>query len=168
MSIVTRRSTLVLASLLAAGAAGAAAPANAQAATGCSTAWGSVVKSAGPSAATTGARLRMPRVGHHACYDRVVYDVRGPVGNVVVGYVAGAPTPTLGVVVTKVAPVSGMQDVALSSPGLSTVRTVDSGIVTGTTFTTGVRTRARLPFRVFTLKGPGATNRVVVDVAHTW
>ncbi len=28
--------------------------------------------------------------------------------------------------------------------------------------------RARLPFRVFTLDGPGGGSRVVVDVAHRW
>jgi hypothetical protein len=35
-----------------------------------------------------------------------------------------------------------------------------------TTF--GVGVRARLPFRVFTLDGPGRGSRIVVDVAHRW
>ena len=28
--------------------------------------------------------------------------------------------------------------------------------------------RAHLPFRVFTLAGPGDNNRLVIDVAHKW
>ena len=35
-----------------------------------------------------------------------------------------------------------------------------------TTFGLGVR--ARLPFRVFTLAGPGTHSRLVIDVAHQW
>jgi hypothetical protein len=34
--------------------------------------------------------------------------------------------------------------------------------------TLGVGVRARLPFRVTVLPGPGRHSRVVVDVAHTW
>jgi hypothetical protein len=34
--------------------------------------------------------------------------------------------------------------------------------------TIGLGVRARLPFRVFTLDGPGAGSRLVVDVAHYW
>ncbi|WP_448631688.1 AMIN-like domain-containing (lipo)protein [Cellulomonas soli] len=32
----------------------------------------------------------------------------------------------------------------------------------------GIGTRARLPFRVFTLDGPGSGSRLVIDVAHKW
>ena len=32
----------------------------------------------------------------------------------------------------------------------------------------GLGVRARLPFRVFVLAGPGDGSRVVVDVAHHW
>ncbi|GAB2609664.1 hypothetical protein GCM10027269_77400 [Kribbella endophytica] len=32
----------------------------------------------------------------------------------------------------------------------------------------GLGLRARLPFRIYSLPGPGAGSRVVVDVAHTW
>ncbi len=35
-----------------------------------------------------------------------------------------------------------------------------------TTF--GVGVRARLPFRVFVLTGPGAHSRLVIDVAPSW
>lgn len=34
------------------------------------------------------------------------------------------------------------------------------------TFAVGVR--ARLPFRVFVLSGPGSHGRIVLDVAHRW
>jgi hypothetical protein len=32
----------------------------------------------------------------------------------------------------------------------------------------GLGVRGRLPFRVFTLDGPGAGSRIVIDVAHFW
>ncbi len=32
----------------------------------------------------------------------------------------------------------------------------------------GIGVRARLPFRVFTLAGPGSHSRLVIDVAHLW
>jgi hypothetical protein len=34
--------------------------------------------------------------------------------------------------------------------------------------TLGLGVRGRLPFRVFTLDGPGAGSRIVIDVAHRW
>ncbi|HAG60432.1 MAG TPA: hypothetical protein DCL83_14500, partial [Arthrobacter bacterium] len=34
--------------------------------------------------------------------------------------------------------------------------------------TLGLGVRARLPFRVFTLDGPGTGSRLVIDVAHFW
>ncbi|HZI96252.1 MAG TPA: hypothetical protein VFD41_01865 [Actinomycetales bacterium] len=34
--------------------------------------------------------------------------------------------------------------------------------------TVGLGVRARLPFRVFVLDGPGGGSRLVVDVAHRW
>jgi hypothetical protein len=32
----------------------------------------------------------------------------------------------------------------------------------------GLGVRARLPFRAFTLDGPGSGSRLIVDVAHSW
>jgi hypothetical protein len=32
----------------------------------------------------------------------------------------------------------------------------------------GLGVRARLPFRVFKLDGPGEGSRLVIDVAHQW
>ena len=34
--------------------------------------------------------------------------------------------------------------------------------------TLGVGVRARLPFRTFTLAGPGSNSRLVIDIAHHW
>ena len=34
--------------------------------------------------------------------------------------------------------------------------------------TIGVGVRARLPFRVFSIPGPGGQSRIVLDVAHHW
>lgn len=34
--------------------------------------------------------------------------------------------------------------------------------------TIGLGVRARLPYRVFTVNGPGAGSRLVIDVAHRW
>jgi hypothetical protein len=34
--------------------------------------------------------------------------------------------------------------------------------------TLGLGVRARLPFKVYTLDGPGSGSRLVVDVAHYW
>ncbi len=34
--------------------------------------------------------------------------------------------------------------------------------------TLGLGVRARLPFKVFTLDGPGSGSRLVIDVAHHW
>ncbi len=43
----------------------------------------------------------------------------------------------------------------------------DAGSFEGRT-TLGLGVRARLPFRVFTLDGPGTGSRLVIDVAHHW
>ena len=52
--------------------------------------------------------------------------------------------------------------------GYSTFRQVAyAGSFEGQT-TIGLGVRARLPFRVFTLAGPGSDTRLVIDVAHHW
>jgi hypothetical protein len=52
--------------------------------------------------------------------------------------------------------------------GYRTLRAVVYGSSFEGTTTFGVGVRARLPFRVLTLAGPGGGSRVVVDVAHRW
>jgi len=52
--------------------------------------------------------------------------------------------------------------------GYRTFRQVASGGSFEGQTTIGLGVRARLPFRVFTLAGPGSHSRIVVDVAHRW
>jgi hypothetical protein len=66
-------------------------------------------------------------------------------------------------------PVNRTGDVVIPGGGaLRTLRQVKyAGTFEGQT-TFGLGVRARLPFRVFRLPGPGNRTRVVVDVAHRW
>ena len=52
--------------------------------------------------------------------------------------------------------------------GYRTFRQVASGGSFEGYTTIGLGVRARLPFRVFTLSGPGSGSRLVIDVAHRW
>ena len=117
------------------------------------------------------------RAGQDVCWDRVVFDVNGPVGGYHVAYVAqvtgiasGTVIPTPGGARLQVT----VRDPANARPALPSVsgfRTLRSVTYAGsfeglTSF--GVGTRARLPFRVFTLPGPGSHSRLVLDVEHLW
>jgi hypothetical protein len=151
----------------------------------CSTAWGSLPEAS--SVRGTGA-LTGVRTGRHACFDRVVFDVKGAPSWFRVEYVKSVGTVGQGLPV----PLRGgaKLQIVLSVPsydddghstydpanpkelsnvnGYSTFRQLaTAGSFEGET-TIGLGVRARLPFRVFTLTGPGSTGRVVVDVAHTW
>ena len=149
------------------------------AAAGCDSGWGStpeVVASMG-----TG-EIDAVRAGGKVCWDRVVVDIDGPVGGCRAQYVeqvttdgSGAVVPTPGgariqFVVHHPAQSLG---VGVGQPvtavaGYSTLRSVVyAGSFEGM-MTFGVGTRARLPFRLFTLAGPGGHGRVVLDVAHRW
>ena len=156
-----------------------AAPAQAA---GCSVRWGSTAKS-GPT--MTGAEIFNIRAGRHACYDRLVIDVAGDVrGAYDVRYVpsvskdgSGDLVPLRGGADLQVivrAPVIPTDSFFLSNGELidatryRTFRQVAwAGSFEGQT-TVGVGTRARLPFRVTVLQGPGSGSRLVVDVAHRW
>jgi hypothetical protein len=52
--------------------------------------------------------------------------------------------------------------------GFSTFRQVAYGGSYEGYTTIGLGVRARLPFRVFVLSGPGTGARLVIDVAHRW
>jgi hypothetical protein len=164
-----------------ASAATTAGTQQATAASYCGITWGSLAKSAYPS---TVAQLTNIRAGRHACYDRLVFDVRrGNVTGYWVKYVARVTADGSGHVV----PVRGgaRLSISIQAPsydnagrstytfanparlvnvsGYRTFRQVAwAGSFEGVT-TVGLGTRARLPFRVFTLPG-----RLVVDVAHRW
>ena len=145
----------------------------------CGITWGSGVKD-NPEMDT--GEVDTVRAGRHDCFDRLVVDIDGPAagyrteyvdqvradgsGDVVptpggarIQFVVRHPSMSLGV------PVGG--DV-VNVAGFDTLRSVKfAGSFEGQT-TFGVGTRARLPFRVFTLPGPGGHSRIVLDVAHRW
>ena len=162
-----------------------ATPAAEAATVSCRTTWGSIPKNAGLNGA---APLIAVTAGRHACYDRLVFTLNGPVGGYSVGYVSevltqgrGQPVSLRGgafVEVTLLDPAYDTNGVATYSPpvvaeavnvsGFQTFRQVAfAGSFEGYT-SFGVGVRARVPFRVFVLAGPGAHSRVVVDVAPHW
>ena len=121
------------------------------------------------------------RAGRHECFDRIVVDLAGPAAGYRVGYVptvhedgSGFEIPLRGGAYLQVvvlapayyAPANRHEVVDVS--GYRTLRQVAwANSFEGQT-TLGVGVRARLPFRVFTLDGPGSGSRVVLDVAHQW
>lgn len=150
----------------------------------CGITWGSLVKKAG---SYTGAPISGVRAGRHACFDRLVVDVAGKAKGYRVEYVGAVRQDGSGLVV----PLRGgakLQIIALAPAydangnvtfwagraelvdvsGFSTFRQVaGAGSFEGQT-TIGLGVRARLPFRVFILDGPGSGSRLVVDVSHRW
>jgi hypothetical protein len=175
---------ILLVVLLAATGVTLASPA--QAAPYCGIRWGSLTKT---DPAMSSAPLTAVRTGRHACYDRLVIDVAGPAGGYMVGYVtqvsaegSGCPIALRGRAFLQIVihdPAynvnTGQATYTPANPkeltdvtGYRTFRQVAwGGSFEGYT-TIGLGTRARLPFRVFTLDGPGNGSRIVVDVAHRW
>ncbi len=150
--------------------------------------WGSLAKS---KAGSTTAPITGVRAGRHSCYDRVVVDLgagRGPIGYSV-RYVAsvrqegsGKVVPLRGGAKIEVVVRAPAYNVRTGAPtytpanraelvnvaGYATLRQIAfAGSFEGQT-TLGVGVRARLPFRVFTLAGPGNGHRLVIDIAHHW
>ena len=171
--------TLAVALLVLAGAAVGVLPASAAPAP-CPPA-GSSLPRVDPDLGT--APLVAVRAGQHTCTDRVVFEVDGPVAGYDVRYVPRVVQDGSGAVVTV--PGGARLQVVLNHPaydaqgrptwigdvavpGFRTLRSVvAAGSFEGYT-TFGVGTRARLPFRVTVLPGPGPHSRVVLDVAHRW
>jgi hypothetical protein len=157
----------------------------AAAASTCPTGWGSL-----PEASTYRGSgvLTNVRTGRHACFDRIVFDVKGKPSWFRVHYVKNVYTVGQG----EIVPLRGgaKLEIILSVPsyddtGRSTYNPANHNELTNVrgyrTFrqaayagsfegetTIGLGVRARLPFRVFTLAGQGTTSRIVVDVAHRW
>jgi len=152
--------------------------------------WGSLTKTgAGPYYPSDSASVYNVRTGRHACYDRLVVDVSGSVGTYNVQYVthvgtqgSGITVPTLGGAALEISmmnpaynPQTGAPTYVFANPnkltnvtGYRTFRQVVwAGTYEGYT-SIGIGVRARLPFRVFVLTGPGSSSRLVVDVAHRW
>ena len=150
----------------------------------CGIVWGSLPKEAG---GLSGAPVVATRTGQHPCYDRVVFELGDPgIGNGYrVRYAAEVPTEgegrplvIAGGAFLRVSLLHPAYDVDTGAStytccptdvaGYRTLRDlVFGGTYEGyTTFRIGVR--ARLPFRVFVLSGPGTHSRIVIDIAHRW
>lgn len=163
-------------------------PATAGTAPYCGLTWGSQPKRVGHGPAYPPSSLTNVRAGRHTCYDRLVMDLGGPAVGYHVGYVSAVTDQGSGQVVplrggafldvTLYAPTYDLDGTPTFNPrdkanvvavgGFGTFRQVASGgsFEGDTTFGLGVR--ARLPFRVFVVRGPGSTSRLVVDVSHRW
>lgn len=180
-SVVFLLSLLLSALVIAPAAPAAAAPY-------CGIYWGSLAKTSAPMSS---APVINVRTGQHACYDRLVVDVKGDVGGYDVRYVSqitgigsGLPIPVRGGAFLQITvhdpayrEVTGgtYATYAPANPNELTnvtgYRTFRQAVWTGSFegySTIGLGVRARLPFRVFTLDGPGSNSRLVIDVAHRW
>lgn len=156
----------------------------------CVTSWGSLSRT-DPDARVGDGAVTDLRSGRHACFDRIVIDVAGvPASKVgyAVAYVDRVARPGSGSTVpldggarlrlrVTVPAYDGEgratydpvdRDRVVDVSGYRTVRQVAmAGSFEGET-TVGVGVRARLPYRVQLLDGPGTGSRLVLDVAHRW
>lgn len=157
----------------------------------CGQTWGSLAKSAGVSRDT---RFSYPvtdvRTGRHACFDRLVVDVADRMTAVSVRYVDRVTTPG-GVPVRLPGDARLLVEVDdgidPAAPFYSRGRPAGDGTTYRVGNVSGFRTlrevrwlgnmhptqlgvgvRARVPFRVFVVNGPGGGSRLVVDVGHQW
>lgn len=151
----------------------------------CGLVWGSLAKA---DRDMSTAQVTNVRTGRHYCFDRLVVDLNGSAAGYYVRYVSqvtqdgsGFTVPVRGgarLQITINAPSYDANGKATYNPankaeltnvsGYQTFRQVAwAGSFEGYT-TLGLGVRARLPFRVFTLDGPGTGSRMVVDVAHFW
>jgi hypothetical protein len=174
-----------LVAILMAAGLGLLAPGPASAAAYCGQVWGSLAET---SDAASTASVTNVRTGQHYCFDRLVVDLNGPAAGYHVRYVteitqdgSGFTIPTYGA--AKIQAVVRAPDhdhngnltynpaakAELSNvSGYQTFRqVVYAGSFEGST-SIGLGVRARLPFRVFTLDGPGTGSRLIIDVAHFW
>lgn len=158
-----------------------------QASPDCGISWGSLARTNGT--AHTRGTVQDVRAGRHTCFDRLVIDV-GEVPRSMtfdVRYVDAVREDGSG----RVVPLAGGADlqVVLRAPthqdGAPTYSPTDPDALVNVTgwdtfrqvalagsfegqSTLGLGVRARLPFRVMVLDGPGDGARLVVDVAHRW
>jgi hypothetical protein len=159
----------------------------------CGITWGSLPK-ANPDYTT--APITNLRAGRHECWDRLVVDLDAPPPDVPaagsgydVRYVdqvtedaSGDPVPLAGGAFIQVVVHAPTHDIdngeptynppdelhAVNVSRFSTFRQVAIVSDFEGVFTIGLGVRARLPFRVFVLAGPGSGSRLVIDVAHRW
>ena len=195
MKHIPLRRTLAAAVFLVAAMIGSAAAVTASAAAApfCGITWGSLPKD---HDVMSSAPLSDIRTGQHPCFDRVVFDFQGsrttfqgPASGYHVAYVdnvysegKGDRLNVAGGAKLRVGLLDPAYDIETGAPtfphgddahvadvrGYRTLRdVVFGGSFEGYT-TVGIGVRARLPFRVFTLAGPGSGSRLVLDVAHRW
>jgi len=169
---------------LVAPSAATAAPSAVPAAPSCHVTWGSQAKTSSSRYVPV---LTNVRAGRHRCFDRLVIDLKGKRPGYDVRYGAvytegkGDRVPLRGYdmrIVVK-APAYNSKGQSTYNPrnrsNIVNVKNFDTfrqvawaGSFEGQT-TIGLGVRARLPFRVFTLTGPGANqSMLVIDVAHHW
>ncbi len=166
----------------------AATAAPAAAAPSCRIAWGSTPEDTHRGAG--GGWVSQVRAGRHACYDRVVIDIGDGAGldwydaryvDEVRADGSGVVVPTRGgaslqvaVRATSASPYGVYPGVGTAPTELTNVtgfRTLRQVVWAGefeSTSSIGIGTRARLPFRAFTVQGPRGDARLVIDVAHAW
>jgi hypothetical protein len=159
----------------------------AQAPEDCGISWGSLATTAD---STEVALLTNVRADQHACFDRLVLDYAGHADGFQVQYVSAirgvnlpAPVDLRGDALLEIVVQTpyGEDEPAFStsySPSnprelvnvadWRTFRQVSLVEVYEDQVTLGLGVRAQLPFRVFTLDGPGPGSRIVIDVAHRW
>ena len=180
-----RRWIAPIAAVIVATTAGLVTPAAAGASPYCGIAWGSLPESHDEMSQ---APLVNVRAGRHECFDRLVLDLRGKADGYRVEYVpavqsdgSGAVIPVRGGAKLQVSLLAPAHDAnytptflpanrneVVNVAGWRTFRqVVFAGTYEGVT-TLGLGVRARLPFRVLTLDGPGSGSRIVIDVAHSW
>lgn len=153
----------------------------------CGITWGSLAKTAASSGTGSSMSLTDVRAGRHACFDRLVLDFAGD-GEARVRYVGtvyeegrGNPIPLRGAADLEIVtgPMYDPEDYRptytpanraelVDTAGFKTLRQVASGGSFEGQSTLGAGVRARLPFRVFGLSGPGEQSRIVIDIAHRW
>ena len=157
----------------------------------CGITWGSVQKS---SPELVSNPIVGARVGRQTCFDRLVVDLKGmPPAGYYVEYVdvvradgSGDPLPVTGGAKLRIHVLAAGHDQSyqstvpwsygshIVSPGGFSAGSFQTfrDLVWGGSFegesTFGLGVRARLPFRVFKLDGPGTGSRLVIDVAHRW
>jgi hypothetical protein len=183
-----RRIFVLAAATLAAVGVLAPAPSAGAAEPYCGITWGSLDKTASGMSIDNVTNLR---AGQDGCWDRLVFDLDGPAAGVgySVRYVpvvtadgTGDPVPLAGGAFLQIA--ANVHDANLNTgvptyqpadrfhavnvTGFQTFRQVYYGGSFEGVVTAGLGVRARLPFRVFLLSGPGNGSRLVIDVAHRW
>jgi hypothetical protein len=145
----------------------------------CGITWGSLAKHSGQGSGSPPAPLTAISAGQHPCYDRLVFQLNGPPAgyNLHYGPVLtqgqGLPLALRGgasIDIVLHASANGPANPAnvVNVSGFRTFRQVAYGGSFEGYTTIGLGVRARLPFRVFALPGPGHQSRIVVDVAHQW